>query len=47
MIGAIYQYYDSDRLFRLTEIDNFIYRFECGHWCTDCVFNDLYIVRLF
>lgn len=47
IIGAIYQYPESKDLFKLKEIKGFIYHFECGHWCTDTVFQDLYIVKLF
>jgi hypothetical protein len=41
-----YRYYKSKRIFILKETDGFIYRFECGHWCTDNVFIDLYNIKL-
>jgi hypothetical protein len=36
-----YKYQDDDTILELIAITGFIYRFKCGHWCTDLVFNDL------
>lgn len=36
-----YRYPNSDKVFELIEIRGFIYKFKCGHWCTDSVFTDL------
>lgn len=47
MIGASYQYPNDNKIFVLKEITGFIYRFDCGHWCTDCVFKDLNQLTLF
>ena len=41
MIGKKYKYPNSKNVFVLKEIRGFIYEFECGHWCTDSVFEDL------
>lgn len=41
MINRKYKYYGSERIFNLIKTDGFIYRFSCGHWCTDNVFIDL------
>ncbi len=42
-IGHHYHYPYQKTLFRLKEVTGaFIFRFECGHWCTDCVFKDLF-----
>lgn len=40
-IGEFYKYPAEKQKFRLIESNGFVYRFECGHWCTDCVFEDL------
>lgn len=47
VIGATYMYYGSDKKFVLKEIGSFTFLFECGHWCTDCVFEDLIQTTLF
>lgn len=47
MIGASYKYWNCPDILVLKSIDGFIYRFECGHWCTDTVFVDLYQITLF
>ena len=36
-----YRYPNSDEVIELVAITGFIYRFKCGHWCTDTVFNGL------
>ena len=41
MKGKWYKYPNVARKFHLIEIRGFIYEFECGHWCTDSVFEDL------
>ena len=41
-----YKYYNSNQIFELIEVTGFIYRFKCGHWCTDLVFMDLYNIKL-
>lgn len=41
-IGATYIYpNDPDNRFKLVKVTGWIYRFKCGHWCTDSVFMDL------
>lgn len=42
-IGEYYQYpSDSKKTkFKLIEKRNYVFLFECGHWCTDSVFADL------
>lgn len=42
VIGVTYKYRRSDKEFILKEIVGCRYVFECGHWCTDLVFMDLY-----
>lgn len=37
----IYRYPNCKKKYRLVEVSGFIYRFACGHWCTDSVFADL------
>lgn len=44
-IGGFYKYTNSNKKFKLVSVTNFIFRFKCGHWCTDCVFVDLINVR--
>ena len=39
-IGEYYQYPCGSRV-KLTSVTGFIFRFECGHWCTNTVFKDL------
>lgn len=41
MIGRAYKYPYGKRKLILKEVVGFIYYFECGHWCTDNVFEDL------
>ena len=36
-----YKYPNSEQVFILKKIVNNIYHFNCGHWCTDSVFEDL------
>ena len=40
-----YKYPNSNKLFTLVEIKGFIYKFKCGHWCTDNVFLDLIDIK--
>lgn len=40
-LDEFYRYSESKKLFKLISVDGFIFKFECGHWCTDCVFIDL------
>lgn len=42
-IGEKYIYPNdkTKQKFKLTEVSGFIFRFACGHWCTDNVFVDL------
>lgn len=43
MIGKKYKYNKKDKkIFVLKNIKGIIYEFDCGRWCTDTVFNDLY-----
>lgn len=41
MIGMIYHYPNSKRMFKLVEVNEWVYIFECGHRVTDNVFTDL------
>jgi hypothetical protein len=43
MIGKYYKYSGTKnrRKYKLVEIDRWMYRFECGHAVTDCVFLDM------
>jgi hypothetical protein len=36
-----YRYPRQKKRFKLKEVKGFIYFFECGHWVTDNVFQDL------
>ncbi len=46
MVGETYKYPNSSKRFKLASIsDRGIYYFECGHWCTQYVFDDLINVR--
>jgi hypothetical protein len=40
-IGAKYKYPNCNKVFVLKEVREFVFIFECGHWCTDNVFEDL------
>ena len=40
-LGEDYRYGGSRQRFRLVAADGFVFRFACGHWCTDTVFSDL------
>lgn len=40
-IGEHYRYANGRQKFRLKSVNGFVFRFECGHWCTDNVFMDL------
>lgn len=40
-IGETYHYPNDKKQFKLKETNGFIFKFECGHWCTDNVFLDL------
>ena len=42
-IGSIYIYPNDTekKQFKLSKVKGGIYLFECGHWCTDSVFEDL------
>lgn len=44
-IGEIYHYPKSKQMLKLISVEGFIFRFECGHWCTDNVFEDLIRVK--
>lgn len=44
-IGEYYKHIGQDQQFKLTETNGVIFRFECGHWCTDNVFEDMVRVR--
>jgi hypothetical protein len=46
IIGMNYRYPNSKRLFKLIKVDGYIFRFKCGHWCTDNVFEDLKPVNI-
>ena len=40
-IGRYYRYPNCDQKFKLKSANSFIFKFKCGHWCTDNVFMDL------
>lgn len=45
-IGAKYKYPNSTQVFTLVEVrPKWVFRFECGHWCTDSVFVDLFDIE--
>ena len=44
-IGEKYKYPNSNSNFTLESVSGFIFRFTCGHWCTDSVFEDLIRVK--
>lgn len=44
IIGARYRYPRGKEIFVVSEIRTNVVVFECGHWCTDCVFEDLKLV---
>jgi hypothetical protein len=44
VIGGVYKYPDGKKHFTLKEFNGYICMFECGHWCTDCVFEDLIFI---
>jgi hypothetical protein len=44
-IGQGYRYPNTKQVFILTKVDDWIYRFACGHWCTDSVFIDLINIK--
>jgi len=46
-IGAKYKYHNLDEIFTLKNTNEFenVFYFECGHWCTDCVFIDLFDIN--
>jgi hypothetical protein len=43
--GDRFKYPQTDQIFELKSKSNFIYRFKCGHWCTDSVMLDLILLR--
>jgi hypothetical protein len=43
--GDCFKYPGNDQIFELKSKSNFIYRFKCGHWCTDSVMLDLILIR--
>jgi hypothetical protein len=40
-----YRYPNSKKVYTLVSISGCIYRFKCGHWCTDNVFQDLINIK--
>ncbi len=40
-LGEFYKYSKHGKKFKLIEKCSFIFKFECGHWCTGNVFTDL------
>lgn len=40
-IGEYYKYPFGRWKYKLVRVDGHIFHFECGHWCTDTVFQDL------
>ena len=44
-IGEYYRYPNSNKHFKLIGVDGWLFFFECGHRCTDTVFEDLIRVK--
>jgi hypothetical protein len=44
-LGEYYKYFGCKRRFKLIEVSGYIFKFECGHWVTDTVFEDLVRVK--
>lgn len=44
-IGDKYQYPGGGKKYKLIKVVGWKYLFECGHWCTDSVFLDLFNCR--
>ncbi len=44
-VGASYKYHNSNKVFKLKEVDGFIFHFECGHSVTNLVFEDLINIK--
>lgn len=42
-IGEYYR--AGDQIFKLVESNGIVFHFECGHWCTNLVFEDFYRVK--
>lgn len=40
-IGRSYRYQGSRQKFVLIKTSGLVFKFQCGHWCTDTVFKDL------
>ena len=40
-LGEDYRYPNDQQRFKLVAVDDYLYRFACGHWCTENVFLDL------
>ena len=40
-----YKYPNCSKIFTLKEKRGYIYYFQCGHWCTDSVFEDLINIK--
>lgn len=44
-LNEYYRYPDDKKLFKLVSTTGYVFYFECGHWCTDSVFEDLVRVK--
>lgn len=44
-IGEEYRYPNGTKRFRLVSCSGWIFKFACGHWCTDSVFIDLIRIK--
>lgn len=44
-IGEEYKYPNNEKVFKLKKVKGFIFIFQCGHWCTDSVFEDLIRIK--
>lgn len=44
-IGEYYKYHSHKQKFKLIKVDGYMFEFECGHRCTDSVFEDLVRVK--
>ena len=40
-----YKYPNCKKIYILESVEGYKYKFKCGHWCTDNVFEDLIDVK--
>jgi len=44
-IGEWYRYPKDSKKYKIIEYNGVVFKFECGHWCTDSVFIDMVRVK--